>query len=80
MHDDHDIRFTRSTDLISKRSHEHLENIHPPTVQSAMLFNMLIRFFMLSVLAERIVSFVLPHQEVLTSSPAEKDPNAILSA
>lgn len=45
-----------------------------------MLFNMLVRYFMLSVLAERVVSFVLPSQEILTSSPAEKDPNAILSA
>ncbi|KAK6000081.1 hypothetical protein QM012_004069 [Aureobasidium pullulans] len=38
---------------------------------------MLIPYFVLLVLAE---SFVLPHQEILTSSPAEKDPNAILSA
>lgn len=46
-----------------------------------MLSNMLIRYFMLSVLAERVVSFVLPNQqEILTSSSAEKDPNAILSA
>jgi hypothetical protein len=34
---------------------------------------------MLSVLAERAVSFVLPHQEILTSQPAEKDPNHIIT-
>ena len=45
-----------------------------------MLLNLLARYFMLSVLAERVVSFVLPHQEVLTTYPGEKDPNAILSA
>jgi hypothetical protein len=44
-----------------------------------MLFNMLIRYFMLSVLAERAVSFVLPQQEILTSQPAEKDPNHIIA-
>ncbi|KAI4723354.1 PEBP-like protein [Aureobasidium sp. EXF-10727] len=41
---------------------------------------MLIRYFMLCVLAESVASFVIPHQQILTSSPAEKDPNAILSA
>ncbi|KAI4850966.1 PEBP-like protein [Aureobasidium sp. EXF-8845] len=40
---------------------------------------MLIRYFMLSVLAERAVSFVLPQQEILTSQPAEKDPNHIIA-
>jgi len=45
-----------------------------------MLFNMLARYFMLSVLAERVVSFVLPHQEILISSSGEKDPNTILAA
>lgn len=79
MHDDHDIAH-QVGDLISRSFLEHLEFAHPPTVQYIMLFNMLIRYFMLSVLAERVVSFVLPHQEILTSSPAEKDPNAILKA
>jgi hypothetical protein len=44
-----------------------------------MLLNMLARYFVLSVLAERVVCAVLPHQEILTR-PAEKDPNAIIAA
>ncbi|KAI5276092.1 PEBP-like protein [Aureobasidium subglaciale] len=45
-----------------------------------MLLNMQTRYFILSALAERVVSFALPQQEVLTSLPVKKDPNVILSA
>ncbi|THX88532.1 PEBP-like protein [Aureobasidium pullulans] len=45
-----------------------------------MLIHMLIRCFVFSVLAEFVISFIVPNQEVLTSLPTNKDPNAILAA
>lgn len=77
MHEDHDI--LRQLDRLDKAAalpSNHLSPNHNFT----MLFNMLARYFMLSVLAERVVCAVLPHQEILTSRPAEKDPNAIIAA
>ena len=44
-----------------------------------MLIHMLIRCFVFSVLAEFVISFIVPNQ-VLTSLPTNKDPNAILAA
>lgn len=80
MHDDHDIGQARELKYSTcSTSLHHIVSLSSPS-RLKMLFHMLIRCFVFSVLAEFVISFIVPDQEVLTSLPTNKDPNAILAA
>lgn len=80
MHDDHDIGQARELIYSTcSTSLHHIVSLFSPS-RLKMLIHMLIRCFVFSVLAEFVISFIVPNQEVLTSLPTNKDPNAILAA